>query len=155
MGTGSGSSPADAVRKPPRTLPTSAEDSLPGRRIIAPNRYQRPDTRCWRSRTPWSGNARPLCGTRFQAYREPWLLLMGKEKGFALTSIRAREMRRVLERAGYVVEPGQHKHLKLRHEQLGDVLLPLRPSDNLSHVALKQIAKAMGLTPEELMRRVK
>ena len=80
---------------------------------------------------------------------------MGKEKGFALTSIRAREMRRFLEREGYVVEPGQHKHLKLRHEQLGDVLLPLRPSDNLSHVALKQIARAMGLTTEELMRRVK
>lgn len=80
---------------------------------------------------------------------------MGKEKGFALTSIRAREMRRFLEREGYVIEQGQHKHLKLRHEQLGDVLLPLRPSDNLSHVALKQIARAMGLTPEELMRRVK
>ncbi len=80
---------------------------------------------------------------------------MGKEKGFALTSIRAREMRRFLEHEGYVVESGQHKHLKLRHEQLGDVLLPLKPSDNLSHVALKQIAKAMGLTPEELMRRVK
>jgi predicted RNA binding protein YcfA (HicA-like mRNA interferase family) len=80
---------------------------------------------------------------------------MGKEKGFALTSIRAREMRRFLEREGYAVEPGQHKHLKLRHEHLGDVLLPLKPSDNLSHVALKQIAKAMGLTPEELMHRVK
>jgi predicted RNA binding protein YcfA (HicA-like mRNA interferase family) len=80
---------------------------------------------------------------------------MGKEKGFALTSIRAREMRRSLEREGYVVEPGQHKHLKLKLPQLGDVLLPLRPSDNLSHVALKQIPKAMGLTPDDLMRRVK
>jgi len=80
---------------------------------------------------------------------------MGKEKGFALTSIRAREMRRFLEREGYVVEAGQHKHLKLRHDQLGNVLLPLRPSDNRSHVALKQITRAMELAPEELMRRVK
>jgi hypothetical protein len=30
-----------------------------------------------------------------------------------------------------------------------------KPSDNLSHAALKQIAKAMGLTAQELMRRVK
>ena len=64
-------------------------------------------------------------------------------------------MLRFLERQGYRVEPGQHKHLKLRHERLGEVLLPLRPSDNLSHVALKQIAKAMGLTTEELLRQVK
>ena len=75
---------------------------------------------------------------------------MGKEKGFALTSIRVREMRRFLERQGYAVEPGQHKHLKLRHAQYGDVLLPLRPGDNLSHVALKQIAAAMRMTPEQL-----
>ena len=79
---------------------------------------------------------------------------MGKEKGFALTSIRAREMRRYLERRGYVVEPGQHKHLKLRHEQLGAVLLPLRPGDNLSFPALKQIAAALGTTPAELTAAV-
>ena len=80
---------------------------------------------------------------------------MGKEKGFALTSIRAREMRRFLEHQGYRVEPGQHKHLKLRHEQLGSVLLPLRPGDNLSFVALKQIAAALGKTPEELTAAVR
>jgi len=75
---------------------------------------------------------------------------LGKEKGFALTSIRSREMRRFLERRGYVVQLGQHKHLKLRHEHLPEVLLPLRPSGNLSHPAVKQIAAAMGLTPEQL-----
>jgi predicted RNA binding protein YcfA (HicA-like mRNA interferase family) len=64
-------------------------------------------------------------------------------------------MRRFLERQGYRVEPGKHKHLKLKHERLGEVLLPLRPTDNLSHVALKQIAKSMGLTPEELLCQVK
>lgn len=80
---------------------------------------------------------------------------MGKEKGFALSSIRTREMRRFLERHGYTVEPGQHKHLKLRHEQFSDVLLPLRPSDNLSYVAVKQIAAAMGLTPEQLTAAVR
>ena len=79
---------------------------------------------------------------------------MGKEKGFALSSIRAKEMRRFLERQGYNVEPGQHKHLKLRHEHFGGVLLPLRPGDNLSFVALKQIAAAMGLTPEQLTAAV-
>ena len=80
---------------------------------------------------------------------------MGKEKGFALSSIRTREMRRFLERHGYQVQPGQHKHLKLRHEQFAEVLLPLRPSDNLSHVAVKQIAAAMGLTPEQLTAAVR
>ena len=78
---------------------------------------------------------------------------MGKEKGFALSSVRAREMRRFLERNGYEVVPGQHKHLKLRHERYGDVLLPLRPGDNLSYVAIKQIAAALGTQPEELIRQ--
>jgi predicted RNA binding protein YcfA (HicA-like mRNA interferase family) len=59
-------------------------------------------------------------------------------------------MRRFLERQGYMVEAGQHKHLKLRHEHFGEVLLPLRPGDNLSFLALKQIAAAMGMTPEQL-----
>jgi predicted RNA binding protein YcfA (HicA-like mRNA interferase family) len=80
---------------------------------------------------------------------------VGKEKGFALSPIRAREMRRFLERHGYTVEPGQHKHLKLRHAQLPEVLLPLRPSDQLSYVAVKQIAAAMGLTPERLVAAVR
>jgi len=80
---------------------------------------------------------------------------MGKEKGFALTSIRTRDMRRFLEHHGYRVQPGQHKHLKLRHDNLGEVLLPLRPGDNLSHPAIKQIAGAMGMEPDELLRQVK
>jgi predicted RNA binding protein YcfA (HicA-like mRNA interferase family) len=80
---------------------------------------------------------------------------LGKEKGFALSTIRTREMRRFLEHEGYRVEPGQHKHLKLRHDKFGDVLLPLRPSGNLSFVAVKQIAGAMGLTPEELTEAVR
>jgi predicted RNA binding protein YcfA (HicA-like mRNA interferase family) len=79
---------------------------------------------------------------------------MGKEKGFALTSVRARDMRRFLERAGYEVLPGQHRHLKLRHPTHGDVMLPLRPSQNLSHVALKQIAHAMGTDPASLLKLV-
>jgi predicted RNA binding protein YcfA (HicA-like mRNA interferase family) len=78
---------------------------------------------------------------------------MGKEKGFAPSSVRAREMRRFLERNGYEVVPGQHKHLKLRHERYGDVLLPLRPGDNLSYVAIKQIAAALGMQPEGLIRQ--
>ena len=32
---------------------------------------------------------------------------MGKEKGFAMTSLKTREVRRWLERRGYAVEPGQ------------------------------------------------
>jgi predicted RNA binding protein YcfA (HicA-like mRNA interferase family) len=80
---------------------------------------------------------------------------VGKEKGFALSPIRAREMRRFLERTGYEVVPGQHKHLKLRHDGHGDVLLPLRPGDNLSYVAIKQIAAALGIQPEELIRQVR
>ena len=60
-------------------------------------------------------------------------------------------MRRYLERNGYEVVPGQHKHLKLRHPTHGDVLLPLRPGDNLSYVAVKQIAAAIGLQPEVLL----
>jgi len=80
---------------------------------------------------------------------------MGKEKGFALTSIKARDMRRFLERHSYQVEAGKHKHLKFRHESFGEVLLPLRPNDNLSHVAIKQIATAMEMEPTELMKQVK
>jgi predicted RNA binding protein YcfA (HicA-like mRNA interferase family) len=80
---------------------------------------------------------------------------MGKEKGFALSSIKTSQMRRFLEHHGYAVQPGHHKHLKLKHEIYSEVLLPLNPSDNLSHPALKQIAAAMGLTPDELTRRAK
>jgi len=80
---------------------------------------------------------------------------MGKATGFALSALRTREMRRFLERQGYRVEPGQHKHLKLRHDRFGDVLLPLRPGANLSFVAVKQIAAAMGLTPEELTTAIR
>jgi predicted RNA binding protein YcfA (HicA-like mRNA interferase family) len=78
---------------------------------------------------------------------------VGKEKGFALSPVRAREMRRFLERNGYEVVPGQHKHLRLRHDQHGMVLLPLKPGDNLSYVAVKQIAAALGMEPEELIRQ--
>jgi predicted RNA binding protein YcfA (HicA-like mRNA interferase family) len=80
---------------------------------------------------------------------------MGKEKGFALTSVTAREMRRFLERQGYRVRPGHHRHLKLEHETHGDVLLPLRPSQSLSHVAIKQIAHAIGAEPAELLKLAK
>jgi predicted RNA binding protein YcfA (HicA-like mRNA interferase family) len=64
-------------------------------------------------------------------------------------------MRRFLEREGYTVQHGHHKHLKLKHETYDDVLLPLRPSGNLSQVAVKQIAAAMGLSPDELVKRAK
>jgi predicted RNA binding protein YcfA (HicA-like mRNA interferase family) len=80
---------------------------------------------------------------------------MGKEKGFALSPIKTSQMRRFLEREGYAVEPGQHKHLKLKHETHAAVLLPLKPSGNVSQLAVKQIAAAMGLTPDELVKRAK
>jgi predicted RNA binding protein YcfA (HicA-like mRNA interferase family) len=80
---------------------------------------------------------------------------MGKEKGFALTAVTAREMRRYLERQGYQVQPGKHRHLKLEHPTLGGVMLPLRPSQNLSHPTLKQIAHAIGTEPAELLKLVR
>ena len=80
---------------------------------------------------------------------------MGKEKGFALTSIKTSQMRRFLEHRGYAVQPGHHKHLKLRHETHGEVLLSLNPSGNLSHPALKQIATALGMNAADLTREVK
>ena len=80
---------------------------------------------------------------------------MGKEKGFALSPVKARDMRRFLERRGYAAQAGQHKHLKLRHETHGEVLLPLQPSASLSHVAIKQIAGALGMEPADLVRQVK
>ena len=64
-------------------------------------------------------------------------------------------MRRFLERRGYRVVPGQHKHLKLRHDTAGEVLLPLRPGDSLSHPAVKQIAGALGVDVDELIRQVR
>jgi predicted RNA binding protein YcfA (HicA-like mRNA interferase family) len=80
---------------------------------------------------------------------------MGKEKGFALSPVKTSVMRRFLERAGYAVQPGHHKHLKLKHATHADVLLPLKPGGNLSQVAVKQIAAAMGLSPDELVRLAK
>lgn len=64
-------------------------------------------------------------------------------------------MRRSLELQGYQIQSGQHRHLKFRHQTHGEVLLPLRPSQSLSHVALKQIASAMGTKPAELLKLVK
>ena len=52
-------------------------------------------------------------------------------------------------------QPGPHKPLKLKHESHGEVLLPLKPSGNLSQLAIKQIATAMGLSPDELIRLAK
>ena len=34
---------------------------------------------------------------------------MGKEKGFALTALKAKDVRRWLEARGYTVEPGKHR----------------------------------------------
>ena len=80
---------------------------------------------------------------------------MGKEKGFALTSIKTKDMRRFLEHCGYEVQSGHHKHLKLKHHTHRDVILPLRPTENLSHVAVKQIAGAMGLEPADLLQLIR
>jgi predicted RNA binding protein YcfA (HicA-like mRNA interferase family) len=80
---------------------------------------------------------------------------MSKATGFALSALRTKDVRRFLERQGYRVEPGQHKHLKLRHDRFGTVLLPLRPGDQLSFVAVKQIAGALGMTPEQLTTAVR
>ncbi len=80
---------------------------------------------------------------------------MGKATGFALSALRTKDVCRFLERQGYRVEPGQHKHLKLRHNRFGTVLLPLRPGDQLSFVAVKHIATALGMAPEELTTTVR
>lgn len=73
-----------------------------------------------------------------------------------MTSLKTREVRRWLERRGYAVEPGQHKHLKLLHPERPMVLLPLQPSMALSLLAAKQIAHALGYaTVPELVRAVK
>jgi len=80
---------------------------------------------------------------------------MSKATGFALATLRTKDMRRFLERQGYRVAPGQHKHLKLRHDRFGTVLLPLWPGDQLSFVAVKQIAGALGMTPEKLTTAVR
>ena len=42
-------------------------------------------------------------------------------------------MRRYLEHHGYRVIPGQHKHLKLKHDTYAEVLLPLRPGEGIAH----------------------
>lgn len=63
-------------------------------------------------------------------------------------------MRRFLERHGYSVQAGQHKHLKLKHATY-DAVLPLKPSGNLSHPAVKQIAAGMGMTLDELIAEVR
>lgn len=78
---------------------------------------------------------------------------MGKEKGFAMTPLKSREVQRWLERRGYAAEPGQHKHLKLVHAERSTVLLPLQPSTPLSMSAAKQIAHALGYrNVQELLR---
>ncbi len=80
---------------------------------------------------------------------------MGKEKGFAMTPLKSREVQRWLERRGYALEPGQHKHLKLVHEERSMVLLPLQPSAQLSMSAARQIAHALGYrNVQELVQAV-
>lgn len=70
---------------------------------------------------------------------------MGKEKGAAMAPLKVREVRRFLEALGYEVEPGKHKHLKLRCAGRPPVLLPLQPQSGLSLSAARQIAHALGL----------
>ncbi len=71
---------------------------------------------------------------------------MGKEKGAAMAPLRIRDVRRYLEALGYTVEPGKHKHLKLRCAGRPAVLLPLQPQAGLSLAAARQIAHALGLS---------
>jgi hypothetical protein len=71
---------------------------------------------------------------------------MGKEKGAAMAPLRIRDVRRYLAAVGYEVEPGKHKHLKLRCAGRPPVLLPLQPQSGLSLAAARQIAHALGLS---------
>jgi hypothetical protein len=71
---------------------------------------------------------------------------MGKEKGAAMAPLRIRDVRRYLAALGYEVEPGKHKHLKLRCAGRPPVLLPLQPQSGLSLSAARQIAHALGLS---------
>ena len=69
---------------------------------------------------------------------------MAKGGAGGMTALRVREVRAYLEIAGYAAVPGKHKHLKLRHPQRPQVLLPLQPQEMLAFNAAKQIATALG-----------
>lgn len=71
--------------------------------------------------------------------------IMGKEKGFALTALKSKEVQHWLLTLGYSLEHGKHRHLSLVHATLPRVLLPIQPSSPLSFPAAKQIAQAVGL----------
>ena len=63
-----------------------------------------------------------------------------------MAPLRIRDVRRYLAAIGYEVEPGKHKHLKLRCAGRPPVLLPLQPQSGLSLSAARQIAHALGLS---------
>lgn len=69
---------------------------------------------------------------------------MAKGGAGGMTSLRVREVRAYLEAAGYAAVPGKHKHLKLRHPERPQVLLPLQPQEMLAFSAARQIAAALG-----------
>lgn len=69
---------------------------------------------------------------------------MAKAGSGGMTALRVREVRAFLEAAGYAVEPGKHKHLKLRHPVRPQVLLPLQPQSLLSYPAARQVGTALG-----------
>ena len=69
---------------------------------------------------------------------------MAKAGAAGMTPLRVREVRAYLEAAGYAVERGKQKHLRLRHPNRPQVFLPLQPQEMLSLSAARQIAGALG-----------
>ncbi|HEV2802555.1 MAG TPA: type II toxin-antitoxin system HicA family toxin [Pyrinomonadaceae bacterium] len=67
--------------------------------------------------------------------------------------LKPREVVAVLERLGFVETRQRGSHKQYRHEDGRSTTVPFHAGRDISPVLLRQIAKDIGLTVEEMLRR--
>ena len=68
-----------------------------------------------------------------------------------LPVLRARELRAILERLGFSLVRQRGSHMRYRHPDGRGTTVPHHAGRDISPILLCQIARDIGLTPEELL----
>lgn len=69
-----------------------------------------------------------------------------------LPVLRAREVCAILERLGFSVVRQRGSHMQYRHADGRGTTVPNHPGRDISPILLRQIAKDIGMTAEELIQ---
>lgn len=69
-----------------------------------------------------------------------------------LPVLKPREVCRRLESLGFALVRQRGSHLQYRHSDGRGMTVPIHPGRDISPILLRQIARDIGLTPEEFIR---